>query len=154
LIHAITYSIIEHLRDKIPEVGGRVIWIYDGVTLTGREKPFITVAQLIDTSALLNAGRRDFAETYAFQIGIRARSTDERSRLSYKVAEELRTPIALYDTRGTSAVLTDKTFVIDVNTITPITVDAVENETDYHHAYIDAEVLIYRTNKDGLNFTQ
>lgn len=155
MIHALTYSVIEHLRDQVPEVGGRVLWRYDGLQLTGREKPFIVVEQLADNNALLAAGRRDYTETYALQIAVHARSVDERSRLSYNVAQALRQPaIPFYDTSGALPVLTELTFVVDVTAITPIPVENVENETDYHRAYIDAEITIYRTNYDGLNFTQ
>lgn len=155
VILALTYSVIEHIRDQVPEVGGRVLWRYDGLQLTGREKPFVVVEQLTDTNALLAAGRQDYAETYALQIAVHARSVDERSRLSYKVVEALRQPeIAFYDTSGTQPVMTDQTFVVDVTQIMPMPVADVENETDYHRAYIDAEITIYRKNQDGLNFTQ
>lgn len=155
MIHALTYSVVEHLRNQVPEVGGRVVWMYDGVALTGRKKPFVTVEQLVDTNAVLAAGRNDYTETYAFQIGIRARSVGERSKLSYAVTQALRqSEIPFYDTSWSAPVLTSQTFVTDVNAVTPLPAENANDDTDRHRAYIDISITINRTNYDGLNFTQ
>lgn len=155
MIHALTYSIVEHLRDQIPEVSERVIWRYDGAILTGRVKPFITVEQLTDVNAAIAAGRRDYAETLALQIGVYTRSAAERSKLSYTITQALRqAEIPFYDTSGATPILKGRTFVVDVNAITPITPEDVNDDTNKHRAYIDAEITYYRINNDGLTFTQ
>lgn len=155
MIHALTYSIVEHLRNQIPEVGDRVIWRYDGVELTGREKPFITVEQLVDTSETLAAGRRDYSETFALQIGVFTRNVGERSQLSYSVAQALRqTNIPFYDTSGPAPILTSQTFVADVTDITPMPPEDINDETNRHRIYIDVEITYYRVNQNGLTFTQ
>lgn len=149
------FSIVKHLASEIPDVSGRVVWMYDGVTLTGREKPLLTVEHIAGASELLAAGREDFAETYTFQVGIRARTATERERLSYAVAEALRErDITFYDTTGPEPVDTGQKFVVDVTDVTPMPADDIESDTDRHRTYIDAEVTIYRVNKDGLNFSQ
>lgn len=155
MIHAFTYSIVEHLRNQIPEIGGRAIWKYDGVTLTGREKPFITVEQLVDTNEAIAAGRRDYSETLALQVGVFTRSVAERSQLSYAVAQALRqTHIPFYDTSGAAPILTSQTFVADVTDITPMPPEDINDETNRHRVYIDVEIAYLRTNNDGLAFTQ
>jgi hypothetical protein len=151
--HALTYSIITFLKAQMSEVSGRVTWIYDGVTLTGTTKPFATVEQLTDGNEMINAGRTDFEERYAWQVGVRTTSVAERTKLAEKVRDKLRSArIPLYDTSGATPALTAATFVVDVGTIAPMPVEDVNNDTDKHRAYIDVEVTGYR-NADG-SFTQ
>ncbi|TCM89602.1 hypothetical protein EV294_11267 [Paenibacillus sp. BK033] len=153
MIHAITYAIVEHLKASIPDVAQRVIWLYDGVSLTGRTKPFITVDQLINTGNAVAAGRRDYQQTYALQIGVYTRSVAERSKLPEVITKALREPIPLYDTDGTAPVLTTQTFNADVTGITPISPEDVNDETNKHRAYLDVEIRYYLDN-NGLTFTQ
>lgn len=153
--HALTYSLVDYLRKQIPEVSGRVTWIYDGVSLTGTERPFLTIESIAENDVLLAAGRRDFAETYTWQIGVRARSMAERERLTETVKTVLRQRnIPLIDTRGPAPVETDQTFVADVIRTVPMPSDDLANETDRHRSYIDVEVSLQRINGDGLRFEQ
>lgn len=153
MIHALTYSIVEHLKASIPDVAQRVVWLYDGVTLTGKVKPFITVEQLVNNGAVMAAGRRDYSQTYALQIGAYTRSVAERSKLPEVIERALREPIPLYNTDGASPVLTTQTFAASVTSITPIIPEDVNDETNKHRAYLDVEITYY-VNSDGLTFTQ
>jgi hypothetical protein len=153
MLHALTFSIIEHLRNQIPE-STAVVWMYDGVTLTDKVKPFLTVEQMTSDNDLIVAGRMDYEEIYRYQVGLRAKSASERSRLSETVRNVLRqTNIPFYDTRGASPVLAGF-FVCDVGNAVPIPVDSTEDETNKHRVYFDVEVSVYRRNSDGLEFTQ
>lgn len=153
--HALTYSLIDHLRTQVPEVSGRVTWMYDGVSLTGTEKPFLTIESITENDVLLAAGRRDFAETYAWQIGVRARSMAERERLTETVKTALRQrDIPFVDTRGGAPAESGQTFVADVIRTVPMPSDNMANETDRHRTYVDVEVSLQRINGDGLNFEQ
>jgi hypothetical protein len=151
--HALTYSLITYLKAQIPEVSGRVTWIYDGVTLAGTTKPFATIEQLTDNNAMINAGRTDFEERYLWQVGVRTNNVNERTKLAEKIRDKLRSAnVPLYDTSGTSPALTADTFTVDVGDIVPIPLEDVSNETDKHRAYIDVSVMVY-ADADG-NFSQ
>ncbi|MGM0836043.1 MAG: hypothetical protein ACQEV7_07790 [Bacillota bacterium] len=150
--HAITYSIIEHLRNQVPEAS-EVIWVYDGVSLSNRVKPFLTVEQMQTDNELLAAGRTDYGETYRFQIGLRARNISERSRLSDVMLHVLRQPnIPLLDTRVSPSPVIG-VFVCDVPAVTPMQSEDLSNETDKHRVYFDVEVEIQRVNGE-FNITQ
>lgn len=152
MLHAITFSIIKHLDTQVTELT-EVVWMYDGISLTGKVKPFSTVEQMAEESELLAAGRTDFDETYRFQIGLHANSVSQRSTLSEKVKTALRQPnITFYDTSGPAPVSAGF-FVCDVNAVTPIPVEDSADNTNKHRVYFDVEVTIYRSNGDEV-FTQ
>jgi hypothetical protein len=151
--HAITYSIVKHIDNQMPEAND-VLWIYDGVTLTNRVKPFVTVEQMPTSTQVIAAERRDFVETYRFQVGLFTRSGSERSKLSEVLKSILRqSNIPFYDTRGTSPIEAGF-FVCDVLAVTPIPVESASDETNKHRVYLDVEVEVYRSNANNLTFTQ
>jgi hypothetical protein len=153
--HALTYSILSHLKTQVTEVANSVTWIYDGVTLTGTAKPFLTVEQLTDINEVNAAGRTSYTETYTWQIGVFARNVSERTRLCDTVRTALRQRnIEFIDTRTVPATATTDTFAIDVGRTVPIPLDDVSDDTNAHRAYIDVEVTVQRVNADGLAFTQ
>lgn len=153
--HALTYSIIDLLRNQVPEVSGRVTWIYDGVSITGDEKPLLTIESIAENDELMSAGRLDFSEVYAWQVGVFTRTVAERERLSETVKTVLRQrSIPFLDTRGSVPAETGRTFVADVIRVVPMPADDIANETNRHRSYIDVEVAMYRVNGDSLNFTQ
>lgn len=155
MITALTYSIIAHLKAQVPEVGGRVIWIYDGIRLDDEPVPHIRVEQLASTNTTTNAGRRDFSEVHSWQVGVFTRNVRERTGLSYTVAQALRQPnITLYDTRKTPVEASGGSFVIDVGSITPMPQDEYSRESHAHRAYINISVSAFRSNYDGLELTQ
>lgn len=143
--HAITFSILEHLRNQVPEAS-EVLWVYDGISLSNRAKPFLTVEQMQTDNELLAAGREDFEETYRFQIGLRARNISERSRLSDLVTAVLRQKnIPLLDTRQLPSPVIG-VFVCDVLAVTPMQSEDLANDTDKHRVYFDVAVEVQRRN--------
>lgn len=152
MLHALTFSIINHLKTQVKELTD-VVWIYDGVDLTGREKPFSVVEQMPEASTLLASGREDYEETYRFQVGLYARSISERTKLSESVKNALRQPkITLLDTSVIPPTISG-VFICDVTAVTPIPIDELANETNKHRVYLDVEVSIYRANGQS-EFTQ
>jgi hypothetical protein len=153
MLHSLTYSLIDHLAKNVSELT-EVVWLYDGVSLTDRDKPFGTIEQMPEESEIIAAGRIDYNEVYHFQVGLRARNISERSRLSEKIKQVLRQPnITFLDTTGptpTSAGF----FVADIDAVTPMPIGDLTNETDEHRVYFDVSVSMYRENENGLNFTQ
>lgn len=154
--HALTFSLISHLRTQVPEVSNRVMWIYDGVTLSDTEKPFLSMESITSPqNAVIAAGRTDYSERYTWQVGVRARSMAERERLIETVISALRQRnIEFIDTRTNPPTASTQVFVVDVIRAVPMPSDDASNDTDKHRAYIDVECEIYRVNSDGLNFTQ
>ena len=144
MIHSLTYSIISHLKSRVAELTD-VVWIFDGVTLTGRTKPFGTVEQMMPTSERLAKERDLYATTYRFQIGLHAKTIAQRSQLQERMHEALLdADIALLDTSQPLPPPTVGFFYCDVNSITPIPVEDVTDETNKHRLYFDVEVYVER----------
>jgi hypothetical protein len=142
MLHALQYSIIRHLRDNIAELQS-VEWFFDGLSLTGKAKPFAVVEHMADQNELLAAGRRDFQEDYMWQIAIRTDSESELAKLKETVQQALRKQITLYETDGPAPVSAGF-FYVDVNAFTPIRSDDPTNETDSHRGYFDVSVELER----------
>lgn len=153
MLHALTYSIISHLKTQIPEAT-EVVWMRDGVVLTDIVKPFLNVEQMSEISSVLSSGRTDFEETYRFQVGLFANSMSERSKLSDVVKSVLRQKnIPLLNT-SVNPPTEAGVFICDVLNVTPMTNDDISNDTNNHRVYLDIEVTAYVRNGDGINFTQ
>ncbi|GGF88472.1 hypothetical protein [Paenibacillus abyssi] len=148
--HSLTYSVIEHIKAQVPNVSNRVYWLYDGVTLTDKVKPFVTVEPTVNSSRSLHFGRLDYEETYVFTIGIRATSASELARLGDIVRTALRQPnITLYDTQSSVPTVLG-VFYCSVGGTIPMPAENVSDETSKHRCYMDVEVTIYRRNGSSL----
>lgn len=141
MLHELTYSIITHLKSQVPELRD-VVWLYDGISLTGRAKPFAVVEQMQSNHELLAAGRSTYDDTYRFQVGLMATSVSERSKLTDKMTNALRQPnLTLYQTSQfppTEAGF----FNCDVLAVTPMPVETVTDDTNKHRVYLDVEVSV------------
>lgn len=141
MLHEITYSIVAHLKAELPVLKD-VVWVYDGISLTGRAKPFATVEQMQSGHEVLASGRLDYDDTYRFQIGLMATSISERSRLSDAMLKVLRKPhITLYSTSQLPPSVAGF-FDCDVLVVTPMPVETVTDETNKHRVYLDVEVSV------------
>jgi hypothetical protein len=119
-----------------------VVWMYDGVSLTGRAKPFASVEQMPSGHELLAAGRITYDDIYRFQIGLMATSVSERSRLSDKIITALRQPnLTLYQTSQFPPTEVGF-FNCDVLAVTPMPVESASDETNQHRVYLDVEVSV------------
>lgn len=147
----LTLSIRQFLDVYMPEAT-EVVLIRDGVTLSNRVKPFLTVEYLGDESGTISAGHKSYEETYHFQIGIRANTINELLKLKEKTKTLLRRPDGIV--RYTDdAVATDERFIVHVTGFTPIKNDDTSSESENHRGYLDAHVTLYRDTGDTA-FTQ
>jgi hypothetical protein len=153
MLHALTYSIIEHIKAELPELT-EVAWMYDGISLSDKSKPYAIVEQMREFSSNIASGRRDFEETFNFQIGMYTNSGSERTRLSEKLKRTLKSEhIPYFDTSGPAPVGAGF-FVCDITFITPMNVEDSSDNTNKHRVYFDVEVSVYRNNGDEISFTQ
>ena len=151
MVYSITLSIRQFLASYMPEVT-EVVLIRDGVYLSGKTKPFLTVQYLGSQDELIAAGRSGYEETHRFQIGVHASDITQLLKLETKVKTLLRRPDGI--TRYTdSAVATDERFSVDVDGFTPITNEDTSNTTANNRGYFDASVTIYLDTGDTV-FTQ
>lgn len=146
MIHELTYSIISHLKSQVPELTD-IVWIYDGISLTSKIKPFGTVEQMQPNIEVITKAREYFETTYRFQVGLHAKSIAERSKLQEKIKNALLNPnIALLDTSQPLPPPAVGFFYCDVPAVTPIPVEDISNDTNKHRLYFDVEVYIQRKN--------
>ncbi|MRX54700.1 hypothetical protein GJU41_12020 [Bacillus idriensis] len=148
MLHALTYSVITHLKATVPALKD-VVWMYDGITLTGRTKPYVTVEQMQENMDVLAKERAYYEVIYRFQIGLRTNSISERSRLTEAVRMALMQPnIQLLNTNGPAPVSAGY-FYCDITAVVPMPVDEMANETDKHRVYFDVEIITqYRNGSD------
>jgi len=145
MLHALQYSIIRHLDDTVPELT-EVVWLYDGVTLTGKTKPFAVVEQMQDDTTILAKERAYYETIYRFQIGMMARSSSERAKLQEKIRKALLQPnIPLFNTDGPTPT-SSGFFYCDVTAVTPMPVENMADETNKHKVYFDVEVPVQLRN--------
>lgn len=123
--------------------------MYDGIALTGRTKPYVTVEQMQENMDVLAKERAYYEVIYRFQIGLRTNSISERSRLTEEVRKALMQPnIQLFKTDGPAPVSAGF-FYCDITAVVPMPVDEMANDTDKHRVYFDVEVpAIYRNGND------
>lgn len=152
MLNDILYSIREHLKTDPDVEANEVLTYYDGLVLDNREKPFIVVESLFDDFEVLAAGRTDYEETYALQIGIRAESEHQLNKLKRTVTRSLRKKVTLYNT-STEPFAASGFFYVDVDRVEVVRPDDISRETDFHRAYITAEVTVNFDNTSG-GFTQ
>jgi hypothetical protein len=154
MIHNLTYSLISHLKTKIPTLTD-IVWIYDGVSLTSKVKPFGTIEQMQANTNVIDKERDYFETIYRFQIGVHANSISERSKLQESVKLALLQPnIAYLDTSKPSPPPTIGYFYCDVLSEVPVPVESATDNTNKHKVYFDVEVYVQKRNDGGTNFEQ
>lgn len=134
--HALTASLIDHLREKtdLP-----VVWVYDGVSLP-KVKPFLTVEQLPSTDTVIAKLRETARTIYRYQIGFHANTASERARRQDEIKHTLVfDEIKLLDTAHAPAPVVGS-FFVQVTAVTPVTPENINDLTNYHKVYFDVEV--------------
>lgn len=140
MLYEIMLSLRLYLSEEFPELSD-VQFMYEGVKISGKEKPFLTMEDLATPSQLLSAGQKSYDETYVLQIGLYARNYGERLKLQSRITESLRKAIPMYND---SFELTGESFVCDVNDFTTIGNDDLANVTNNFHGYFDVSVELLR----------
>jgi hypothetical protein len=145
MIHNLTHSIIAHLKAQVSELTD-VVWIYDGVSLSKKAKPFGSVEQMQANTNVITKEREYYETTYRFQVGLYAKSISERSKIQEKVKTALLQPnITYFDTSGPSP-NANGFFYCDVTSEVPVPVESATDETNKHRVYFDVEVYVQRKN--------
>lgn len=140
MLYEVMLSLRLHLADRLPQLS-KVQLLYDGVTLAGLGKPFVTIQTMPSPFEFVSAGRTSLRENLNFQLGVYASTYTEHMRLQAEVREVLLEAIPLYREDGTK---TESTFVADVSEYTPMTNDDLANTTNNHRGYFDVSVELYR----------
>ncbi len=146
----IQYSIIEHLRESVPELAD-VVWMYDGLEISKIPKPFAIVEALQEGGENLASGRSVYRDEFLFQIGIFADSQFNVNQYASMVKNHLRKAIVFYDTNQQPP-SSGGFFHADVGNIVPMRQEDATTDTLKHRSYIDVSVKLL-INSDG-TFTQ
>lgn len=140
MLYEIMASLRFYLTSELPQLS-KVQFMYDGVSLTGLQKPFATIESLAEPTSFVAMGRASLRESYVFQVGVFASDFTGGIQLQGAVKEALQKAVPFYD--GTLKI-TDKTFVCDISDFTPIRNSDIANDTFDYHGYFDVSVTIYR----------
>jgi hypothetical protein len=145
MIHNLTYSLIAHLKAQVSGLTD-VVWIYDGIALTSKVKPFSTVEQMQANTSVIAKERSYYETIYRFQVGLHANTISERSKLQERVKLALLQPnITYFDTSG-STPSASGFFYCDVLSEVPVPVESVTDLTNKHRVYFDVEIYVQRKN--------
>lgn len=91
-VNDVMYSLKKALEGFAPTT-----WIYDGVSLTGKAKPFLTVESL--TGTIDRYSKDNYARNHLIQIGVYSDTVSNRNELQDRIIDRLeRQPIDLYNT--------------------------------------------------------
>lgn len=91
-VNDVMYSLKKALEEFAPTT-----WIYDGVSLTGKAKPFLTVESL--TGTIDRYSKDNYARNHLIQIGVYSDTVSNRNEIQDKIIDRLeRRHIDLYNT--------------------------------------------------------
>ncbi|EJS63496.1 hypothetical protein [Bacillus cereus] len=91
-VNDVMYSLKKALEEFAPTT-----WVYDGVSLTGKAKPFLTVESL--TGTIDRYSKDNYARNHLIQIGVYSDAVSNRNEIQDKIIDQLeRRPIDLYNT--------------------------------------------------------
>lgn len=86
------YSLKKTLDEFAPTT-----WVYDGVSLTGKAKPFLTIESL--TGTIDRYSKDNYARNHLIQIGVYSDTVSNRNEIQDRLIDRLeRRPIDLYET--------------------------------------------------------
>ncbi|PFA75808.1 hypothetical protein [Bacillus cereus] len=91
-VNDVMYSLKKTLEEFAPTT-----WMYDGVSLTGKAKPFLTVESL--TGTIDRYSKDNYVRNHLIQIGVYSDTVSNRNELQDRIIDRLeRRPIDLYNT--------------------------------------------------------
>ncbi|MGN4945218.1 hypothetical protein [Bacillus cereus group sp. MYBK104-1] len=91
-VNDVMYSLKKSLEEYAPTT-----WVYDGVSLTGKAKPFLTVESL--TGTIDRYSKDNYTRNHLIQIGVYSDTVSNRNELQDRIIDRLeRRPIDLYNT--------------------------------------------------------
>ncbi|MDA2355535.1 hypothetical protein PDN49_11980 [Bacillus cereus] len=82
---------------KLLDVFAPTTWIYDGVSVSGKDKPFITIEDLSGT--ISRYSKENFSRNHLIQVGVYADKVFDRNDLQDRIINRFeKSSIDLYDT--------------------------------------------------------
>lgn len=109
-------------------------WIYDGVSMSGQDKPYLTIEDLSGT--LTRYSKENFSRNHLIQVGVYADKVFERNDLQDKLINRFeKESIDLYDTSKKNPVQIGF-FYAKVSGFEPFSQSEVENATAKHLSFI------------------
>ncbi|MFJ8216226.1 hypothetical protein [Bacillus cereus] len=119
---------------KALDVFAPTTWIYDGVSVSGEAKPFITVEDLSGT--IDRYSKENFSRNHLIQVGVYADKVFDRNDLQDKLISRFeQDSIDLYDTRKKNPERIGFLYA-KVSGFEPFSQSEVENATAKHLSFI------------------
>ncbi|PEC58457.1 hypothetical protein CN556_24785 [Bacillus wiedmannii] len=132
-VNDVMYSLKKSLEEFAPTT-----WIYDGVSLTGKAKPFLTVESL--TGTIDRYSKDNYARNHLIQIGVYSDTVSNRNELQDKIIDRLeRRPIDLYNTSAKVPKLIGFLYA-EVSSCEPIPQADVTQVTAKHLSFITIRI--------------
>ncbi|PFY95247.1 hypothetical protein [Bacillus wiedmannii] len=128
-VNDVMYSLKKALEEFAPTT-----WIYDGVSLTGKAKPFLTVESL--TGTIDRYSKDNYARNHLIQIGVYSDTVSNRNELQDRIIDRLeRRPVDLYNTSSKVPTLIGFLYA-EVSSCEPIPQADVTQVTAKHLSFI------------------
>lgn len=109
-------------------------WVFDGVDISGKAKPFLTIENLTGTIDRYSKDR--FGKDYLVQIGVYGDTVFNRNELQDEIVNRLESgDIDLYETGSGTPVLAGS-FYAEVSSVEPMPQDEANQTTMKHRSYI------------------
>lgn len=132
-VNDVMYSLKKSLEEFAPTT-----WIYDGVSLTGKAKPFLTVESL--TGTIDRYSKDNYARNHLIQIGVYSDTVSNRNELQDKIIDRLeRRPINLYNTSSKVPTLIGFLYA-EVSSCEPIPQADITQVTAKHLSFITIRI--------------
>lgn len=136
MLHSVQFSVIRHLDTILPELND-VVWMYNGVKLTGRKAPFATVENIYVGIRVLDKLYQYESDLLSFQVGVYSLTNGDNAKLADKVKKALLQPVEYFDT---DLNMVTGTFRVNVNGIQWFDPNGSEDETGMHRRHLDITV--------------
>ncbi|MDP1457966.1 hypothetical protein Q8G37_16090 [Bacillus wiedmannii] len=128
-VNDVMYSLKKALEEFAPTT-----WVYDGVSLTGKAKPFLTIESL--TGTVDRYSKDNYARKHLIQIGVYSDTVSNRNELQDRIIDRLeRRPIDLYNTSSRVPTLVGFLYA-EVSSCEPIPLADVTQITAKHLSFI------------------
>ncbi|PGL92415.1 hypothetical protein CN943_21950 [Bacillus thuringiensis] len=119
---------------KLLDVFAPTTWIYDGVSVSGKDKPFITIEDLSGT--ISRYSKENFSRNHLIQIGVYADNVFDRNDLQDRIINRfVKGSMDLYDTSKKNPKRIGF-FNAEVNNFEPLSQKDVEILTAKHLSFI------------------
>lgn len=128
---------IMYSSKKVLEEFAPTTWLFDGVSISGKPKPFLTIESLIAT--IDRYSKDNYAKDQLIQIGVYSDTVSNRNTLQDQIIDRLeRRPIDLYDTSSTPTLV--GFLYVEVQSCEPIPQGDETEVTAKHRSYITVTI--------------